>query len=177
MTPLRTAARAMLAAIFVSEGISALRKPDPLLPKAKPLTDRLAPALKSIHPQIPTDPATLVRINGAVQVAGGLLLARGKATSPAALVLASSLVPTTILGYRFWEAEGPAQRQAERLGFLKNVGLLGGLIFAALDNDGRPSVAWRAEHLAHRAQRMAVHEKKSAQRKLRSAWKKLPTGS
>ncbi|WP_421119323.1 DoxX family protein [Aquihabitans daechungensis] len=89
---------------------------------------------------------TYVRINGAVQVGAGVLLAVGKAPRLASTALAASLIPTTIAGHRFWEYEGD-ERQQQQVHFLKNVGLLGGLILAAVDTEGRPGLAWRARHL------------------------------
>lgn len=181
MTPLRTFARGMLAAIFVAEGFNALRQPDRLVQKAKPLTDQLAPTLKSIHPGIPTDPKTLVRVNGGVQVVGGLLLASGRASTPAAAALAASLVPTTIAGHAFWTYEDPEQRRQQRTLFMKNAGLLGGLIFAALDNEGRPGLPWRAGDLSKRARRSTKRAYKTARREakiaLLTAKDALPTGS
>jgi uncharacterized membrane protein YphA (DoxX/SURF4 family) len=65
-----------------------------------------------------------------------------------ALVLGASLVPTTLAGHAFWDVEDPAERQAQTLQFLKNASMLGGLVFAALDTGGRPSVFWRGRQLA-----------------------------
>ncbi|MFF5231145.1 DoxX family protein [Dactylosporangium sp. NPDC000521] len=154
----------MLAAIFVIQGWAALRAPAKLADTARPVTDRLEPALKAVHPSLPTDAETLVRVNGAAQVAGGILLATGRATTPAALVLAGSLVPTTLAGHAFWEVEDPVQRNQQRINFLKNLGLVGGLLFAALDNEGRPSIAWRARSTAARARREASHTAQTAKR-------------
>ena len=89
---------------------------------------------------------TYVRINGAVQVAAGLLLATGRAPRLASTALAASIVPTTIAGHRFWEYEGE-ERHLQRMHFVKNASLLGGLILAAVDTEGRPGLAWRARHL------------------------------
>jgi putative oxidoreductase len=152
----------MLASIFIAEGVNALRDPDRLVQRAKPVTDRLAPTLKTIHPKVPTDPKTLVRINGGTQVVGGLLLATGRAPTPAAVALAASLVPTTYAGHPFWTVDDPEQRRLQRILFLKNVGLLGGLIFAALDNEGRPSLTWRAKHGTKHAVKAARHNTKHA---------------
>jgi putative oxidoreductase len=169
MTPVRSAARAMLAAIFVSEGFTSLRSPERHAVKAKPVTDRIS----SLHPRIPSDPATLVRVNGAAQVLGGVLLATGRATTPASLVLAASLVPTTLAGHAFWQLEDPAERRQQRINFLKNAGLFGGLLFAALDNEGRPSLRWRtahgASHLRRRAALEAHHASGAARRAVRKA--------
>ncbi|MEV0131244.1 DoxX family protein [Dactylosporangium sp. NPDC050688] len=169
MRPVRTAARSMLAAIFVIQGWAAFRDPAKLADKAQPVTDRMEPALRAVHPRLPTDAETLVRVNGAAQVAGGLLLATGRATTPAALVLAGSLVPTTLAGHAFWDIEDPAQRNQQRINFLKNLGLIGGLLFAALDNEGRPGLAWRTRNTARNARRGAGHTARTARREAQHA--------
>ncbi|MEV8514916.1 DoxX family protein [Dactylosporangium sp. NPDC051484] len=134
----------MLAAIFVIQGWAAFRAPEKLAEPARPVTDRLEPAIKALHPSLPTDAETLVRVNGAAQMIGGILLATGRAPRPAALLLAGSLVPTTLAGHPFWSIEEPQQRAAQRIQFLKNLGLAGGLLLAALDHEGRPDLRWRA---------------------------------
>jgi uncharacterized membrane protein YphA (DoxX/SURF4 family) len=149
----------MLATLFVAEGFSALRSPEQLAGRAKPVTDRLAPTLSKVHPKLPTDAETLVRVNGAAQVTAGLLLATGHATTPAALVLAGSLVPTTLAGHRYWEHDDPAERRMQRIQLMKNLGLVGGLIFAALDRGGKPGLTWQTGHLAKHARRHLVHQK------------------
>jgi putative oxidoreductase len=159
----------MLAAIFVIQGWGAFRDPAKLAGRARPVTDRLEPAIRAVHPKLPTDAETLVRVNGAAQVAGGVLLATGHATTPAALLLAGSLVPTTLAGHAFWEIDDPAQRGMQRVQFLKNVGLLGGLLFAALDNEGRPGLRWRAGNAAHRAVHATKRDARTARREARIA--------
>ena len=67
----------------------------------------------------------------------------------AALALIGSIVPTTLGGHRFWEETDQAARAQQRMHFLKNLGLLGGLILAALDTEGEPSLGWRAKHRVH----------------------------
>ncbi len=151
---MRTAARGMLAAIFVVQGWNAVRDPTTLAPRAKKITDQVGPSLQKVHAKVPTDAESFIRFNGAVQLAGGLaLLTRTHRAGAAALV--ASIVPTTIAGHAFWEFEEPADRAGQRIHFLKNVGLMGGLILAALDNDGKPGLAWRARHAADVADRSA----------------------
>lgn len=159
----------MLAAIFVIQGWAAFRDPAKLAEKAQPVTDKLAPRLKAVHPSLPTDAETLVRVNGAAQVAGGILLATGHATTPAALLLAGSLVPTTLAGHAFWEIDDPAQRSQQRINFLKNLGLAGGLLFAALDNEGRPGIVWRSRNTARLARRGAGRTARTARRETQHA--------
>lgn len=98
---------------------------------------------------LPFATETYVRLNAAVQVAAGLLLATGRAPRLASGALAATLVPTTIGGHRFWELEAGSDRREAQFDFMKNVGLLGGLILAAVDTGGQPGLAWRARHLGH----------------------------
>jgi putative oxidoreductase len=66
----------------------------------------------------------------------------------------ASLVPTTLAGHRFWEVTDKQARAAQRIHFLKNVAMLGGLILAATDLEGRPSLLWRARRAAGKARRL-----------------------
>jgi len=129
--------------MFVYGGIDALRHPESKVPVAEDVATAIADLLG-----LPTDTVTLIRINGGVQVAGGVLLALGKAPRVASLVLASSLVPTTYAGHRFWTEPNEAERARQRVQFFKNLSMLGGLMLAAVDTEGRPSVAWRARRAA-----------------------------
>jgi uncharacterized membrane protein YphA (DoxX/SURF4 family) len=150
MTLLRAAARTMLASYFVASGIKALRDPDALVPDAEPLTDRVVPLVKEYAPEqvasfIPEDARALVRIHGATQVVGGLALASGKGRRLGALLLAYSLIPSTIAKHPFWSRTDAAEREHDRHQALKNASLLGGVLLAAADTEGKPSLAWRAQ--------------------------------
>jgi uncharacterized membrane protein YphA (DoxX/SURF4 family) len=151
---IRRIARPMLAAVFVAGGVDALRNPGPRVKAAAPLVAKGEQVLPDdITDNIPTDPDTLVKINAAVQISGGLLLASGKLPRLASLALAGSIVPTTLAGHAFWEESDPEAKAAHRTQFLKNVGLLGGLLIAAVDTEGKPSVAWRTRASAEHAQK------------------------
>lgn len=132
----RRIARPMLAAMFVVGGLSQLRRPAAKVATAAPLLD----AVGSVVP-LPADQATLVRANGAAMLAGGALLATGRMPRVASTLLAGSLVPTTIAGHPFWSETDPARREQQKVQFLKNVGLLGGLLLAAVDTEGKPGSA------------------------------------
>jgi putative oxidoreductase len=142
----RRIARPLLASMFVSGGIDAVRNPETKAEAARAVTE----PLRDWVPVLPEDAATLVRLNGLVQVGAGLLLATGKFRRLAALALIGSIVPTTYAGHRFWEEEDEATRAQQRVHFLKNLGLLGGLILAAVDTEGAPSLGWRAHRQAER---------------------------
>jgi uncharacterized membrane protein YphA (DoxX/SURF4 family) len=164
MTASRMLARPMLASMFVVGGVNALRNASMMGPKAAPVTEKLVPLVKKAVPQlpIPEDPVTLVRINGLAQLVAGLALATGRAPRLSATVLAASLVPTTVAGHRFWEEKDKAARTQQQVHFFKNVSMLGGLVIAAGDTNGRPGVAWRARRVAKDARREARHLAHSA---------------
>ncbi|GGG11376.1 hypothetical protein GCM10007304_26780 [Rhodococcoides trifolii] len=153
----RRVARPMLASIFIAGGIDALRNPTGRAKAAAPLIEKTQDALPNeVTEQVPTDPVTLVKINAAVQVGGGILLATGKAPRIASAALAGSLIPTTIAGHPFWEETDPAAKAAQRTQFFKNLSLLGGLLIAAVDTEGKPSLAWRGRKAAKVAQTAVV---------------------
>jgi putative oxidoreductase len=167
----RLIARPLLAATFVVGGVNALRNAPSLAAKSAPVTDRLVPLAHKAAPMVPLpeDPATMVRINAGVQIAGALTLATGRAPRLSAAVLAATLVPTTVAGHRFWEIDDQAQRNQQKLHFFKNVSLFGGLVIAAGDTDGRPGVAWRARRAARDARREARHLAAAARREAKLA--------
>lgn len=171
MTITRLVARPMLASMFLVGGVNALRNAPALAAKAKPVTERIAPLAEKAVPQapIPEDAVTLIRVNAAAQIGAGLALATGHAPRLSAAVLAATLVPTTLAGHRFWEEQDPAARSNQRIHFFKNVSMLGGLIIAGVDTEGRPGLAWRARRAAKDARREARHLAVTARREARLA--------
>ena len=165
----RVIARPMLASMFLVGGFSAVKNPDKLAPRAQAVTDRLVPLLQRRVPQLPSDPATLVRLNGGVQLVAGAALATGRAPRLSAAALALSLVPTTAAGHRFWEESDPAEKSQQRLHFFKNVSMLGGLIIASGDTEGRPGVAWRTRRAVKDTRREARHLAATARREAKLA--------
>jgi putative oxidoreductase len=167
----RLIARPMLSSIFLVGGVDALRNAPVLAAKAKPVIDRLVPLLQRAAPQlpVPTDPAMLIRVNAATQIAAGLTLATGRAPRLSAAVLGATTIPTTLSGHRFWELDDPSAKSQQRLHFFKNVSILGALVIAAGDTDGKPGVAWRARRVAKDARREAKHFGKAARREAKLA--------
>lgn len=116
----------MMASIFLTGGLDALRHPDQKVEAAEHIAPQLA---ASLH--IPADVTTLVQINGAIQLAAGALLVLNRLPRLAAMALAVSLVPTTLAGHRFWEETDERARAMQRIQFLKNEAILGGLLLIA----------------------------------------------
>ncbi len=152
MDLVRTLARPMLGSMFVMGGIDAVRNAEKKVPKAETLVGELSESMG-----LPGDTVTLVRVNGAVQIAAGLALGAGKFPRVAALALAASLVPTTLAGHPFWNETEPTARAAQRIHFFKNVSMLGGLLLAADDTGGRPSIPWRIHEAVDHAREGLPH--------------------
>lgn len=128
LAPLRPAARLLMGSTYLLLGFDALRAPGGRVDQAAPT---LA-AIRKVVP-IPEDDELLVRGNAAVMVVAGGLLGMGIAPRLSALALAGSLVPTTLAGHSYWALEDEAARKQQRIQFHKNMAMLGGLLFAALD--------------------------------------------
>jgi putative oxidoreductase len=161
----RRIARPLLAAPFAVLGVDALRNPAPRVAAARPVVEKVAEqADKQLPVQVPRDAEQWVKINAGVMVGAGALFGLNRLPRLSALALAASTVPTTVAGHRFWEKEG-AERQQQLIHFLKNAGLVGGLLIAAVDTEGRPSVGWRARRAAHRAGDATEKQLAKAQKK------------
>ena len=147
----RRIARPLLAAPFVLLGLDALRNPGERASAARPVVQKVAEqANKQLPVQVPQDPEQWVKINAGVMVGAGALFGLGRVPRLCALLLTGSMVPTTLAGHRFWEHQGK-DRHTQLIQFLKNIGLLGGLLIAAVDTEGKPSVGYRARRAAKKA--------------------------
>lgn len=158
----------MLGAIFVVSGARIVLNPESKVTSAKRVTDKVGPMIERMDPRLPTDARALVRIKAGADVAAGLLLATGRFTRPAAVVLAAGLVPTTLAGHPFWTVPQEERAQHETH-FLKNLGLLGGLLLAAADTQGKPGLKYRTTHAIDRSQRSARRAVRTARREARIA--------
>jgi uncharacterized membrane protein YphA (DoxX/SURF4 family) len=154
----------MLASIFAIQGLDTLRNPERVAPAAEPVVKPLSETV----PALPDSVEQAIRINGAVQLAGGTLLAIGWMPRLAALAIAGTLVPTTLAGHRFWEADEPQTRKQQKIQFLKNLSMLGGLLIAAADTGGRPSLAWRSRHAVSDVRRQSAVARRAARAGVRA---------
>ena len=160
----RAIARPMLAAPFIFGGINQLQNADKLAPVAGPFIHKIAePA------GLPDDAELLVKTNGALMVAAGAGLAAGIWRKPSAALLAASLVPTTLAGHSFWEFDNPRDRAIHKSGFFNNLGLLGGLVLALVDTEGKPGLLYRAKFAGDSFGRTAETTRRDARRTAKSA--------
>jgi uncharacterized membrane protein YphA (DoxX/SURF4 family) len=143
---MRIIARPFVAAPFVVTGLETLRDPGPraelAAPVIKPLADRVT--------WLPSkDPETLVRVQAAVSVGAGALLALGRFQRLCTLLLAAEMVPSLLTEHRFWQEDDPARRATARTQLLKNAGLFGALLLAGTAPSGRHPI---------RAAKAGLHE-------------------
>jgi uncharacterized membrane protein YphA (DoxX/SURF4 family) len=147
---IRRIARPMLSAVFISRGVDALRSPKPAADAARPTLEGLSKLPDPVGTNVPSDAEKVARINAAVQIGGGLLLASGKLPRVASAALALTVVPGSLGGHTFWSESDPQRKADERRAFLTDVSLIGGLIIAAVDTEGKPSLGWRGRRAAHK---------------------------
>jgi uncharacterized membrane protein YphA (DoxX/SURF4 family) len=140
----------MLATTFIARGVDSLRSPKTAADAARPALDELGKLPEPVGTNIPTNAETVARVTAAVQVGAGLLLATGRLPRFASSALALSMVPGSLGEHAFWAETDPQRKSAERRAFLADVGLLGGLIIAAVDTEGRPSLGWRGRRAARK---------------------------
>jgi uncharacterized membrane protein YphA (DoxX/SURF4 family) len=137
--------------VFIGQGIEALRRPEDAAEVARPTVEGLRRLPEPAARKVPPDPQTLALVTAAVQVAGGLLLASGKFPRLASAALAWTVVPGRLGGHLFWTDVDPQRKAQHRRDFLTDLSLLGGLVIASVDTEGKPSLGWRGRHAAHRA--------------------------
>ncbi|MGW4629185.1 DoxX family protein [Streptomyces rubiginosohelvolus] len=153
MAVLRRVARPLMAAKFIRDGIAAVRDPALPDPPDDARGEREAPALATRVPFLPEDPEQLVRLQGAVQLGAGVLLALGRAPRLASAALAVTLVSSALTA----GGRGPEDGSARRVDLLTDLSLLGGLLIAAADTHGKPSLAYRTRRTAAHASDAVSH--------------------
>ena len=117
----RTGIHLLLCSIFIYGGWGAFSKPGgrPKLVAAAGI------------PQ----PEQAVVANGALMIIAGLLLGLGIAPRLAAALLICSLIPTTLVGHAYWKEEPGPEYEKQMLQFLKNLGLIGGLLMVLTEKE------------------------------------------
>lgn len=140
----RRLARPLLGATFVASGVEALRESDQRRERAGALGL--------------SDPEAVTKAVAGTQVGAGLLLATGRLPRLSSLLLAATVVPDAVTGHAFWAEQDKQQRQVQRTLFVRDLGLLGGLLIGVADTGGRESVPHRARRTAKAASRKAAKQ-------------------
>jgi uncharacterized membrane protein YphA (DoxX/SURF4 family) len=118
---MRTLGRITLSAMFIDSGIDQYKNP---AGRAKKAAQEL--------PSLP-EPELVSRALGATMAGAGTLLAIGVLPGFSAGLLAATLIPVTYVGHPFWTEEDAAARRGQRVHFMKNVAMFGGLLVVAAD--------------------------------------------
>lgn len=147
---LRRIARPMLSAAFIGQGIAALRSPKPAADIARPTLEGLQKLPDPVGANVPTNAETFAKVNAAIQIGGGVLLATGKVPRLASAALAATVIPGNLGAHMFWSEVDPVVKAQKRQDFLVDLSLLGGLIIASADTEGRPSLGWRGKRAARK---------------------------
>ncbi|HYO04964.1 MAG TPA: DoxX family protein [Mycobacterium sp.] len=147
---IRRIARPMLATTFITRGVEALRSPKPAADAARPTLEGLSKLPDPVGPNVPTNAETVAKVTAGVQIGAGLLLAVGRLPRLSSAALAVSVVPGSLGGHAFWNETDPARKAAERRALFTDVGLIGGLIIASVDTEGKPSLGWRGRRAARK---------------------------
>lgn len=114
MSMIRSLAQVCLSGIFILGGANAFLTPG----------YRVKAVEKVGIPQ----PEPAVTLSGAAMVIGGTMLALNIAPKLAAIMLIGVLIPTTIVGHAFWNEKDEQASRNQLTHFLKNLGLIGGLL-------------------------------------------------
>jgi putative oxidoreductase len=139
MSPIRRVAHPLLASVFLTGGLSSLRQP--------------GPRVELVRSAGLSSPEKLVRANALADVAAGFALATNRLPRLSALVLAGSIIPTTVIGHPFWSEKDKVVRKQQQTHFFKNLSVLGGLLLAVLDTGGRESVPHATGRLSRQARK------------------------
>ncbi|MEC3918999.1 DoxX family protein [Nocardia sp. CDC160] len=141
----------LLASAFIADGVETLSNPETRVKSTATLVQRGQRVLPDqVAAKVPTDPEVVVRATAAIRIGGGVLLMLGKAPRLASIVLAATTVPVALTEHDFWNEPDRERRGALRTAFLRDASLLGGLLIAASDTRGKPSLGWRARRAARR---------------------------
>jgi putative oxidoreductase len=141
---LRRLARPMLGATFVTAGVDGLRDSDQ--------RERAARSLGVGDPRVTT------RLVAGTQIGAGALLVLGRFPRLASLALAATVVPEALTAHAFWQQDDKQDRQSQRALFVRDVGLLGGLLVSVADTGGRESMPHRARRTARKATKSAAKQ-------------------
>lgn len=118
-------ARILLMALFISTGWGKLTN--------------FAATVKYMETVNAPAPPIAATIAAFMEFFVGIAIVLGIATRPLALAFAVFTLGAALLGHRFWTMEGPP-REENKINFLKNMSIIGGLLLLAVTGPGRFAV-------------------------------------
>lgn len=142
-TLLRIISRPLLAAVFIHDGLDALRNPADHVERFR----KMEPTLEKIGlpPMLTSDAKLLSRLSGAATAVTALGLALGKYPRICALILAVVNLPISVVNNPVWAANSTEERKEYTRGLVAGGSLAGGLGMVLADGNGQPSLRVRRE--------------------------------
>lgn len=145
----------MVASAFIADGVKKISNPSESADDAAGFTATITPLVQRVVPSgysswVPDRPESWVRVNGGLEVAGGIMFATGFGRRLGALMLAKASILNIAIAWPGKDAP-KAAKHAARPEVLQHVALLGATLLSSRDLEGRPSLAWRAESRAELA--------------------------
>ncbi|MDN5898894.1 MAG: hypothetical protein L0H74_02375 [Brachybacterium sp.] len=171
MSLVRRIARPLLAAPFVFQGVRTALHPEREIDVYPQAFDAADSAISKTSAPGFLDVRTVIRATGAVAAGAGVLYATNRCPRAAA----ATLLVTTSIGWagrkKVWELRGEELTQ-EVQSILTDAGLLGGVLLAVVDHDGRPSLGYRANKFVERSQKKAAAKQRELEKKAGTLEKK-----
>lgn len=174
MTLVRVLARPLLASSFVLTGIDRLRNTDATATALRPTLERINKAVPAAA-SVTSNEQRVAKVLGAAHLGAAVLLGIGRFSRLSALVLVGTSSLNAVIEFNNADSSTSKARKDRRNQLLKNLSLIGAVLLAAVDTNGRPSWAWRAEHFAEDARRNALalsHDTRKSIKKAEKAVRK-----
>lgn len=170
MSLVRRIARPLLAAPFIFQGVRTVMRPEREIDTYPQAFEMVDSTLSQSSLPDAVDARRVLQATGAVAAGAGLLYA----TDHFPRAAAATLLVTSTVGWagrkKVWELSGEELKD-EVQAILTNAGLLGGVMLAVVDTDGKPSTAYRLHAFVERAQKNAEAKQRELEKKAQSAKK------
>ena len=75
-----------------------------------------------------------------IELGGGIMLLAGLRAKEVALIIFLFLIPVTVVFHGYWSIEDAAAQSKEQIAFMKNLAIMGGLLFIAAFGAGKFAV-------------------------------------
>ena len=171
MALVRRIARPLLAAPFIFEGVRTALRPEREIDVYPQAFEAVDSALAKTSAPGFVDVRAVIRASGAVAAGAGIMYATNRCPRAAA----AALLVTTSVGWagrrRVWELRGQ-ERVQEIQSILSDAGLLGGVLLAVVDHDGRPSLGYQVNQFVERSQKKAQQKQRELGKKAEKLEKK-----
>lgn len=168
MTIVRFVARPLLASSFIASGVDRLKNSANTAEQLRPVLERAGKTVPSAKP-VTSNAEMVAKVVSGTQIGAGVLLGIGKLSRFAATLLVASSALNAVVEYRSADGSSKEAKAQRRNQLLKNVSLIGAVLLAAVDTNGKPGLAWRAEHFASDTRKNAKSLSKDARKSLGKA--------